>query len=239
MTGRDSRKSEADVRIWDLPTRLFHWLLAVTLVGSYLTHELGFKWMEWHIALGYTALFLVIFRLFWGLAGPRHARFTSFVAGPGQVWRYARAWWAGKPPRYAGHNPLGGWAVLTMLALTLLQAFSGLFNSDEILYSGPWHYAAPSAFTDRMEALHELNFNLLAGLVLLHLAAVATYWVRWRTNLARAMWTGRKHAGEVDAGQAIESSKLLLALILVIVAGAIVWAVIAMAPEPPADDLFF
>jgi cytochrome b len=239
MTGRDSPESKADLRIWDLPTRVFHWLLAVTLVGSFLTHELGFKWMEWHITLGYTALFLVVFRIFWGLAGPRHARFTSFVAGPGQVWRYARAWWVGKPPRYPGHNPLGGWAVLVMLVLTLLQAFSGLFNSDEILYSGPWHHAAPSAFTDRMEALHELNFNLLAGMVMLHVAAVATYWVRWRTNLTRAMWTGRKQAGEVDAGQAIESSKLLLALILVIVAGAIVWAVIAMAPEPTADDLFF
>lgn len=239
MTGRDSRENRADVRIWDLPTRLFHWLLAVTLTGSYVTHELGLKWMEWHITLGYAALFLVIFRIFWGLVGPRHARFTSFVAGPGGVWRYARDWWAGKPPRYAGHNPLGGWAVLAMLALTLLQAFSGLFNSDEILYSGPWHYAAPSAFTDRMEALHELNFNFLAGLVLLHVAAVATYWFRWRSNLVRAMWTGRKRDGEVDAGQAIDSSKLLLALVLVIVAGAIVWTVIAIAPEPSADDLFF
>lgn len=239
MAGRDSSGRKTGVRIWDLPTRLFHWLLALTLVGAYVTHELGFKWMEWHMVLGYTALSLVLFRIFWGFAGPRHARFTSFVAGPGQVWRYARAWWTGDPPRHAGHNPLGGWAVLAMLVLTFVQAFSGLFNDDEILYSGPWHHAAPSAFTDRMEALHGLNFDFLAGMVLLHVTAVAAYWFRWRYNLVRAMLTGRKREGEVDPGQAIDSSRLLLALVLAIVAGAIVWGVIAIAPPPPADDLFF
>lgn len=239
MTGRASRDQKAGVRIWDLPTRLFHWVLALTLTGSWVTQELGLKWMEWHISLGYTALFLVTFRIFWGVAGPRHARFASFVARPARVWRYARAWLAGDPPRFAGHNPLGGWAILAMLSLTLVQAVSGLFNSDEILYAGPWHYAAPSSFTDRMAALHGLNFNLLAGLVLLHLAAVAIYWLRWRSNLVRAMWTGRKRRDEVDPTQAIDSSRLLLALILMIVAGAIVWVVIATAPEAPLDELFF
>jgi cytochrome b len=239
MSEPDSGDRQSDVRVWDLPTRIFHWLLALTLIGSWITHELGLKWMEWHITLGYTALFLVLFRVLWGLAGPRHARFSSFVAGPRRVWRYTRAWWAGQPPRFAGHNPLGGWAVLAMLALVLVQGVSGLFNSDEILYSGPWHYAAPSALTDRMAALHEQNFNFLAGLVLLHVVAVASYWFRWRTNLVKAMWTGRKPAGDVATSEAITGSRLLLALLLVLIAGAVVWVVVAAAPEPPPDTLFF
>ena len=239
MSDPVSGDRQSDVKVWDLPTRMFHWLLALTLSGSWATHELGLKWMEWHITLGYAALVLVLFRLLWGLAGPRHARFSSFVAGPRRVWRYAKAWSAGQPPHFPGHNPLGGWAVLAMLVLVLIQAVSGLFNSDDIMYSGPWHYAAPSALTDRMEAVHELNFNILAGLVLLHVVAVASYWFRWRSNLVRAMWTGRKPAGDVEATEAITGSRLLLALLLALIAGAVVWVAIAAAPEPPLDDLFF
>ena len=84
--------------IWDLPLRLFHWLLAFTLVGSYVTHELGTAWLEWHMRLGYTALGLVLFRLAWGFAGSRHARFASFLTGPGPAIGYARRWLAGRPP---------------------------------------------------------------------------------------------------------------------------------------------
>lgn len=239
MTERASSGREADVRVWDLPTRLFHWLLALTLIAGWVTQELGLKWMEWHMTFGYVTLFLVIFRVFWGLAGSINARFTNFVVGPRRVWQYARSWLAGNPPRFSGHNPLGGWAVLAMLSLSLIQATSGLFNSDEVMYSGPWHHAAPSALTDRMEAIHGLNFDLLAGLVLLHMVAVASYWLRWRYNLVRAMWTGRRRRGEIDPSQGIEGSRLLLALVLALVAGAIVWLVVAAAPEPAVDDLFF
>lgn len=95
-------------RVWDLPLRLFHWLLVATLVGSWATQQLGTAWMAWHVRLGYLALGLVTFRLLWGFMGSRHARFTKFLTGPGKASEYARDLIAGRPKAFAGHSPLAG-----------------------------------------------------------------------------------------------------------------------------------
>jgi len=222
--------------VWDLPVRLFHWLLALTVLGAWITHELGVRYMEWHMRLGYLALGLVLFRIGWGFFGTRHARFSAFLAGPKAVAAYARDWLRGRVETRAGHNPLGGWAIVAMLASVAFQAISGLFNTDDILTTGPWRPAVSEAFADRMAALHSVNFDLLTGLIALHLTAISAYWLRFRINLVLPMLTGRK---EAEPGSAIVSQRLGLALAVVLVAALLVAALIISAPEPDPAELFF
>lgn len=238
MSDTASKGTGSDILVWDLPTRIFHWLLFVTLVGSWVTHELGLEWTEMHMWFGYTALTLALFRIIWGFVGPAHARFSDFLAGPRQVIAYARAWQEGPPPKYAGHNPLGGWAIVAMLAAVLVQGTSGMFNADEIMYSGPWHGAVSESLADAAEEIHEINFNIFLALIGLHLAAVASYWIRWRTNLVTPMLTGHKPVGDADAGTAIAGSRIVLALVALGIAAGTVWLVVYMAP-PPDTDIFF
>src|SRR5690606_20858784 len=124
--------SASRVRIWDLPTRLFHWLFAASVIGAFVTVKVGGLWMDYHPRFGYTALGLLIFRLLWGLVGPRYARFSQFVKGPAATLRYLRA-----PRRMAGHNPLGAWSVLALLLAVGVQTTTGLFATDGIFTEGP------------------------------------------------------------------------------------------------------
>jgi cytochrome b len=231
-----TQQSPATVTVWDLPLRLFHWLLVATLVGSWVTHELGTAAIQWHMRLGYTALGLVTFRLIWGFVGPRHARFSSFLTGPRRVRAYATAWLKGRPPPAAGHSPMGGWAVVAMLAAVGLQGVSGLFQSDDFLVEGPWYHAAPECLRDLMHEIHEVNFNLLLFLVALHLSAIAVYRWRLKSDLVRGMITGRRR---VDPREAITGELRWRALLVAGAAAAIVWAVVAAAPQPDPTALFF
>jgi cytochrome b len=233
VAGVDTRSA----LVWDLPLRLFHWLLVLALAGCWLTHELGVEYMDWHMRLGYLVLALLIFRLFWGFAGPRYARFSDFVRGPGAVIDYAASWLRGEAGITAGHNPLGGWSVLALLAIVALQAVSGLFNSDDILTSGPWRAAVPGDFADAMSWLHGFNFNVLLTLVALHIAAVFYYSLKLRAGLVTAMLTGRKRGARTAAG--IGGHRLLAAAALAALAGGLVWLLIAMAPAPTAADFTF
>ena len=128
--------SERRILVWDLPVRLFHWLLVMLVIVSFVTGELGGTWMQIHLWSGYTILGLLLFRLAWGFIGGHHARFSSFVRGPNAVRRYARTLWDRSAPRHLGHNPLGGWSVLAMLLLLLFQVATGLFANDDIFTQG-------------------------------------------------------------------------------------------------------
>jgi len=225
----------ATVHIWDLPLRLFHWLLVATLIGSWVTHELGTAWLQWHVRLGYTALGLVTFRLIWGWIGPRHARFKDFLRRPGQVLDYARSWLAGRPPPFAGHSPMGGWAVLAMLIVVGLQGVSGLFQADDFLVEGPWYHAAPEWLRDLMHEVHEVNFNVLLTLVALHLLVLATYRWRLKSDMVRGMISGRRQA---PASEAIDGDRRWLALLAATVAAGVVWGIVAAAPQPDPAGLF-
>lgn len=228
-------KQAAQTLVWDLPLRLFHWLLAVTLVGSWATQELGTAWMDWHVRLGYTALALVLFRLLWGFVGSRHARFASFLTDPATALSYARAFVAGRPPATPGHSALAGWAIVAMLLSVGLQAVSGLFQTDDFLIQGPWYHAAPEWLRDLMHEIHEVNINFLYALVSIHLTVIATY--RWRlgSDIVRGMVIGRR---DVPASDGIGSNRLLTALVAAAIAAGIVWAVVALAPQPDLADLF-
>ena len=113
--------------VWDLPTRLFHWLLALCLTGSWLTAQAGYDWTETHFLLGYCSLALILFRIIWGLVGPRHARFSFFCRGPKAVFKALPKLFSRQPADNVGHNPVGGWAVILFIVLVCIQATTGLF----------------------------------------------------------------------------------------------------------------
>ena len=210
-------------RVWDLPTRVFHWALVLLVLASYLTGEF---WrgvdMRWHMWSGYAILALVLFRLIWGLVGTRHARFGDFLRPPGAILSYLGALVRGRAPAYAGHNPLGGLSVLALLGVLLVQAGSGLFASDDIFIEGPLAGLVPGATVDWMTSVHHLAFDLLIGVIALHLAAVAFYEGAKGQRLLRAMLTGHKSGLEEeqveDVPLAVLRGLLLLAVSLAAVA---------------------
>jgi len=140
----------ARIRVWDAPVRLFHWALAALAVFSFVSGKLGGAWLDWHMRSGYAILTLLLFRLAWGVVGSHTARFASFVRGPASVRTYLRERGARGMP---GHNPLGGWSVVAMLASLLVQAASGLFADDEIATRGPLAVKVSNAMVARMSAM--------------------------------------------------------------------------------------
>jgi cytochrome b len=198
------------VRVWDLPTRLFHWLLMAAVIGSFVSVKMGGNAMIWHGRFGYMVLTLLIFRLVWGFIGPVHARFLHFVKGP----RTIIATLKGHAPPVAGHNPLGALSVVAMLALLLAQAVLGLFTSDEIFYDGPFVKQVSNATVEVMTRLHKQNEWLILGLVALHLAAILFYRFVKKENLVPAMITGNKtlqfNAVPADDSWAMRARALLV-----------------------------
>lgn len=221
------------IRIWDLPLRLFHWLLALLVVFSLVTgqfgSELGLGAAQWHMLSGYALLTLLLFRVVWGFVGGTHARFASFVRGPRAVLGYLGELAGRRPARtWAGHNPLGGWSSIALLASLALQAGSGLFLSDEDLgVEGPLAKYAASVLADRLAALHETNFVVIVALVGLHVSAIAYYLLVKRDNLVRPMISGVKQlpAPPADAGAAKGGHPLAGAVVLALSAG-IVWYIV-------------
>lgn len=189
------------VLVWDWPVRIGHWLMALSFAGAYLTAEQE-RWQWLHLSLGYGFLGLVLFRVLWGLVGSRHARFSSFVRGPGAVLRYLRSLLSGRPEHHAGHNPAGALAVLGLLGLGLLIGLSGHF-----LWQGGSH---------ALEELHEGLAAAMLGLVLVHVAAVVLSSKLHGENLIAAMFSGRKRAmvGESIATARAPLGALMLALLL-------------------------
>ena len=208
--------------IWDLPTRVFHWSMVILVPGCWAAAE--FDRLDVHEWLGYTVLVLVVTRVVWGVIGSRHSRFSDFLAGP----RAAMAYLGGGGSRTPGHNPLGGWSVVIMLLLLLLQAVTGLFNSDEVLFDGPFYHALDSDWTDRLGAWHELLFNVLLGWIGLHILSVA-YYQKWRgQDLLGPMWRGGTALRRGDAAPAPG----WLALLVVAVLCGLLWWAVSLAPQP-------
>ncbi|EIZ81054.1 Ni/Fe-hydrogenase 1 b-type cytochrome subunit [Novosphingobium sp. Rr 2-17] len=187
-------------RIWDPFVRLFHWALVLLIAFSWWSGEQHD--MENHRLSGYAILALLVFRLAWGFVGPRTARFTGFVRGPGAVTAYARTLGNRAPHHADGHNPLGGWSVVAMLAVLLAMVTAGLFAVDvDGLESGPLaDYVSFDQGRTAAQA-HELIFNVILVLVALHVIAVAFYLLWKRHNLARAMVTGQRPLGEGETAQ--------------------------------------
>lgn len=220
--------------IWDVPTRLFHWLLVASIIASWATAELSSTLMQVHLWLGYWTMGLIVFRLVWGLIGSRHARFWSFLKGPLTVLRYARSMMSPAHQETAGHNPMGGWMVMILLVLIARQVYSGLFANDDVMWEGPWSHTVSHASQKGLTALHHQNFLLIEIAVALHILAIVWYRLAMRTDLVTPMVTGRK--SDVAEGKAIKGTPWLRAALAIALAGAAVWAVIYLAPPPPAED---
>lgn len=214
--------------VWDLPVRLFHWLLVVSLLFQWASAEWFEDMMEWHFINGYFILGLVLFRLIWGFIGTRYSRFSSFLGSPFAVIRYAKLLISRSSPEYTGHNPLGGLIVPVVLLIVGLQAVSGLFSSDDILYSGPYYSAVEKVYQDYANWLHHNLFNAILVVAIIHILAIA--WYQWvlKRNLTKPMIHGRKY---LNRNPGITSSKMIVALILaVLVAIFIYWLVVMNAP---------
>ncbi|OQW95394.1 MAG: hypothetical protein BWK79_02640 [Beggiatoa sp. IS2] len=180
------------VLVWDLPVRLFHWLLVGLVITAWVTAEEGGGWMTWHLWCGYSILTLVLFRILWGFFGSHYARFSDFIYGPRQVIQYATHLFKPSSPHYIGHNPIGGWSVVFLLTTLLIQAGTGLFANDDIATEGPLASWVTEEISSLLTEIHEINFNILLILVGLHLSAILFYRVVKKQNLVLPMITGRK-----------------------------------------------
>lgn len=240
---RQDEASEAAGRqlVWDLPLRLFHWLLVIGIASLWLTQYLGYDhlaeiparfnldWMTIHMRLGYGMLGLLVFRLIWGFVGPRHARFPSFFPLPGRIAAYVKG--VAKP---VGHNPLGAMMVFLMLALIGAQAATGLFTTDDVLTYGPFNqvtWLSPKTIS-LLSGLHHRLFNFILAAIAIHVLAITIYAAVFKENLVGPMVHGRKPRRVVPQGEGIASSQLLKAAIVIAFSAAIVYGLLSLAPPP-------
>lgn len=204
------------ILVWDIPTRLFHWLFAGAFATAWLTSDSD-SWLNVHVFAGYLMLGLLGFRLIWGFAGGRYARFTAFLFSPKEGLAYLFQVLTGTAQRHIGHNPAGSWAVYLLLALGLLAGLSGMITLGGQEGQGPLAPWAPYWAGEAFKEVHEALASIMLGVVVLHLAGVALESWRQRENLPRAMVTGCKD-GTPDA--ATPSRRLLSALLLLAAMGA-------------------
>jgi cytochrome b len=207
---QDEQPSRTRVRVWDAPTRLFHWLMVLTVAVSWWTGESGR--LEWHRWSGYLALGLVAFRLYWGFFGGSTARFGNFLRGPRAIIDYLR----GRLPAAPGHNPLGALSVMALLAVLLAQVVLGLFAVDvDGIESGPLSLYV-SFETGRAAAhWHHRLFDLLLWLIALHVLAILWYLAIRRENLLDAMWRGsRAFPGTPTPLRSASTARLVIGLAL-------------------------
>jgi cytochrome b len=214
----DAQSPRVQVRVWDWPTRIVHWLFVLLIPLAWWTAEEHH--FDWHRRVGYILLALLLFRVAWGFIGSSTARFSGFLAGPRTALRYLRD--GGSGEKRVGHNPLGGWSVVALLSLMILQAGLGLFSIDvDGLESGP--LADRISFDSGRWAadLHELNFYILLGFIALHIGAILFYTFMRRERLIPPMITGLA-AAEPGTDQ-MRGAPPWRAIITLIIAFAIIW----------------
>jgi cytochrome b len=208
------------IRVWDLPTRLFHWTLVILFAFSWWSAEQ--REMEWHQWSGQAVLALLAFRILWGFIGSSTARFSSFVRSPSQVFSYVRSKDRAAP---LGHNPLGGYSVLALLIILVTQVAAGLFAVDvDGIESGPLSFLVSFEAGRSAAFVHEVSFNLLLGLIVLHLLAVGYYTLIARQPLIRRMVTGTDDSQSEGTADVRPASPLRLVLALA-TAALLVWSI--------------
>ena len=213
------------VRVWDLPTRIFHWALVVCIAGSVVTSQIGGNAMPWHFRFGYCIASLLLFRLVWGFVGGRWSRFSRFIYSPMTVLRYLTG--RAGPEHSIGHNPLGAASVFAMLSFLLAQVGSGVFSDDEIAASGPLTKFVSGATVGIATHYHKgIGKYVLLGLVVLHVAAIVFYLLRKRENLVRPMLGGDKLVeATVESSRDDPRSRVTAAVVFALCAGLVAWSV--------------
>lgn len=207
------------VAVWDIPVRLFHWILVLLIAFSWLSSEMD--WMTWHMYSGYTVLALVLFRILWGFAGSTHARFSNFIYGPRALIGYVKTLPSRTAAKFAGHNPLGGISVVLILLCVLTQAMTGMFANDDFINEGPLFKHVSKELSDWLTTIHKYNFNVLLALIVVHVGAVL-YYLLWKSeNLIKSMFTGNKHLPV--AMEPAPMRGLGLAVVLLAICAGVVW----------------
>jgi cytochrome b len=217
------------IRVWDLPTRVFHWLLAACVVGLFVTSKVGGNAMKWHFLLGYCVLTLLLFRIVWGIVGGHWSRFSSFHFSPSKLIRYLRgnadhSW-------LVGHNPLGTLSVLAMLLFLLFQVGTGLFSDDEIAASGPFAVMIANVHVALATSYHKaVGQFILIALVTVHIVAILVYWFRQRQNLVRPMWLGDKVMDQAVIPSRDDTHTRIRAVFVLIACAGLVFGLLKLAP---------
>ena len=215
------------VRVWDLPTRLFHWLLVASVVALVVTGSVGGNLITWHMRLGYVVFALVVFRLVWGLLGGHWSRFATFVPTPARLLGYL----SGKQSLHTvGHNPMGALSVLALLAVLSAQVASGLFTDDEIAFTGPLVTLASSDTVEWLSWYHtEVGKLIMLGLITLHVSAIVFYRVVKKQKLVQAMWSGEQDAPPPPPLESQDNlGTRLLALLVLFGSACVVYFVISL-----------
>ena len=219
------------IKLWDLPTRVFHWLLVIAVGAALITGNLGGSAIEWHGRIGLSIVGLIAFRVVWGLIGSSHARFSSFFPTPESIAAYLRGQWRG-----IGHNPLGALSVIGLLTLVALQLCTGLFGNDDIAFNGPLFNLVSKDLSDRLTGIHEITSNALIALIVLHLAAIAFYAHVKKDNLVKPMVTGYKDLAPGETGVSATGGGIAAFIVALIVALGAVYAASGAwysAPQAP------
>ncbi len=209
-------------RVWDAPTRLFHWAIVLLMAFSYLSIQR--EWTQLHFLSGYTVLTLLLFRLVWGFIGSETSRFRQFLRSPIAGLQHIVQFGKRQPDTEIGHNAAGGWAVLAMLAALFVQVGTGLFSNDDIDAQGPLAYHVSKRTSNWLSGIHALSFWVLLGLVAIHILAIIAYAAVKRHDLVRAMVTGKKRL-PANMRQPRFASPVLAAGVLAVSAG-VVWMVV-------------
>jgi len=215
------------VRIWDLPTRLFHWVLVALIATLWVSAARG--WMTVHYVCGAAALVLVLFRIAWGFLGSTTARFSDFAVSPGRVAAYLRALRRGDDSPHAGHNPAGGWMVMTFLLLILAQASLGLFANDEFDFKGPLAEWISGKRSDLITRVHVFLFDVILVCTWVHLCAISFYALVKRDNLVGPMVHGTKPVDRVPSGLPLKFvSTAKAGILLATIAAAVIFVVLKL-----------
>jgi len=214
------------IRLWDLPIRLFHWLLVVAVIAAVVSGQLGGSLIDLHGKIGLAIVGLIAFRLVWGFAGSTYARFAQFFPTPAKIRGYLKGEWRG-----LGHNPLGGLSVFSLIFLLTVQVTSGLFANDDIAFVGPLFELIDKSLSDRLSGIHHLFSNVLIALVVLHVGAVIFHGHFKKDNLVKPMLTGWK---EGATGEPARGGGIIALVVALVIAGLAVYGASGIwLPEPP------
>ncbi|NQW93553.1 MAG: cytochrome b/b6 domain-containing protein [Polaromonas sp.] len=216
-----------DVRIWDLPTRVFHWVLSLCIVGLIISGNVGGNAMVWHFRIGLTVLALLLFRLVWGLVGGHWSRFSTFVYSPRSIIDYLKG--KGKPEHSVGHTPLGAVSVFALLVVLFAQVGSGLLSDDEIAFAGPLTRFVSGATVNLATNYHKnIGKWIILGLVVLHITAIIFY-LRRKHNLIKPMLHGDKQLEVSVPASRDDAASRISALVIFCICAAFVWWISSLA----------
>jgi cytochrome b len=218
------------IRVWDLPTRLFHWSLLAAFVGAYLTGDV-FDLLEPHQWIGLVMVFLLSFRLVWGFVGSTTARFSQFVRGKEAVSDYLNGRWQG-----VGHNPLGGWSVVAMLALLVAMTITGLFANNDADFTAPLTFLVSDSVSSLLTSAHHLLFKLLLVLVAIHIGAIFFYKIVLAKDLVTPMLKGDAPA-ELDSDESTQGGGMIAVIVALVMAILAVWGASGAWHQPPAKPV--